>query len=55
MDLFEYQGKQFFAAFDIPVSPGKMRIELPVAKGVTGWVRGEFTPDRPVHRLPLRR
>ena len=23
MDLFEYQGKQFFASFDIPVSPGK--------------------------------
>ncbi len=22
MDLFEYQGKQFFASFDIPVSPG---------------------------------
>lgn len=22
MDLFEYQGKQFFAAYDIPVSPG---------------------------------
>ncbi|MCU1452567.1 MAG: succinyl-CoA synthetase, beta subunit [Acidimicrobiales bacterium] len=23
MDLFEYQGKQFFAMFDIPVSPGE--------------------------------
>jgi succinyl-CoA synthetase beta subunit len=23
MDLYEYQGKQFFARFDIPVSPGK--------------------------------
>ena len=23
MDLFEYQGKQFFASFDIPVSPGR--------------------------------
>ncbi len=23
MDLFEYQGKQFFAGFDIPVSPGE--------------------------------
>ena len=22
MDLFEYQGKQFFAGFDIPVSAG---------------------------------
>ena len=22
MDLFEYQGKQFFASYDIPVSPG---------------------------------
>jgi succinyl-CoA synthetase beta subunit len=23
MDLFEYQGKQFFATFDIPISPGE--------------------------------
>ena len=23
MDLLEYQGKQFFASFDIPVSPGE--------------------------------
>ena len=23
MDLYEYQGKQFFASFDIPVSPGE--------------------------------
>ena len=23
MDLFEYQGKQFFASFDIPVSKGE--------------------------------
>ncbi|MCB1004668.1 MAG: acetate--CoA ligase family protein, partial [Acidimicrobiales bacterium] len=23
MDLFEYQGKQFFASYDIPVSPGE--------------------------------
>ena len=22
MDLFEYQGKQYFARYDIPVSPG---------------------------------
>ena len=25
MDLFEYQGKQYFARFGIPVSPGGMR------------------------------
>ena len=25
MDLFEYQGKQFFARYDIPVSPGEAR------------------------------
>ena len=25
VDLFEYQGKQFFAGFDIPVSPGEAR------------------------------
>ena len=24
MDLFEYQGKQFFAAYGMPVSPGKI-------------------------------
>src|SRR6266511_6273729 len=24
MDLYEYQGKQFFARFDIPVSPGEV-------------------------------
>ena len=24
MDLFEYQGKQFFATFDMPVSPGEV-------------------------------
>lgn len=24
MDLFEYQGKQYFARFDIPVSPGAL-------------------------------
>src|SRR3954453_9170982 len=23
MDLYEYQGKQFFAQYDIPVSPGE--------------------------------
>ena len=23
MDLYEYQGKQFFASYDIPVSPGE--------------------------------
>ena len=23
MDLLEYQGKQLFASFDIPVSPGR--------------------------------
>ena len=38
---------------DVPVAPGRMRIELPVAKGVSGWVRGEFTPDTAADILPL--
>ena len=28
MDLFEYQGKQFFATFDIPVSPGAVAMTV---------------------------
>ena len=24
MDLFEYQGKEFFAQYDMPISPGKV-------------------------------
>ena len=28
MDLFEYQGKQFFAQFDIPVSPGEVAMTV---------------------------
>jgi hypothetical protein len=38
---------------DVPVAPDRMRIELPVAKGASGWVRGEFTPDKEVNFLPL--
>jgi hypothetical protein len=38
---------------DVPVSPELMRIEVPSAGGVSGWVRGEFTPDKPVEALPL--
>ena len=28
MDLFEYQGKQYFARFDIPVSPGDVALTV---------------------------
>ena len=36
MDLFEYQGKQFFATFGIPVSPGD--VATTVDEAVT-WPR----------------
>ena len=31
--------------FDIPARPGSIRIEVPVARGVSGMVRASFTPD----------
>jgi succinyl-CoA synthetase beta subunit len=34
VDLFEYQGKQFFAAFDIPVSPGDVATSVEEAVAV---------------------
>ncbi|QYG91278.1 ADP-forming succinate--CoA ligase subunit beta [Iamia sp. SCSIO 61187] len=34
MDLFEYQGKQFFATFDIPVSPGDVAMTVDDAVAV---------------------
>jgi succinyl-CoA synthetase beta subunit len=34
MDLFEYQGKQFFASFDIPVSPGDVAMTVDDAVAV---------------------
>ena len=43
MDLFEYQGKQFFATFGIPVSPGDVATTVDeavdVAEGIgsTRW------------------
>lgn len=33
--------------FDVPPGDGKMRIEVPVAAGITGIVRGDFIPDKP--------
>ncbi len=41
MDLFEYQGKQFFAAFGIPVSPGDVATSVDdavaVAEGIASY------------------
>ncbi|NBU38228.1 MAG: succinate--CoA ligase subunit beta, partial [Actinobacteria bacterium] len=34
MDLFEYQGKQYFARFDIPVSPGGIAVTVDEAVAV---------------------
>jgi len=34
MDLFEYQGKQFFAAYDIPVSPGDVAMTVDEAVAI---------------------
>ena len=33
MDLFEYQGKQFFARYDLPVSPGEVAFSVDDAVG----------------------
>ena len=36
MDLFEYQGKQFFASFDMPVSPGEVATTVMDSRSVRG-------------------
>ena len=41
MDLFEYQGKQFFASFDIPVSKGEAVTTVEDAVAAAGRI-GEF-------------
>ncbi len=38
MDLFEYQGKQYFARFGIPVSPGGVADTGAIR--VEGWCGG---------------
>lgn len=38
---------------DVPESADLLRIDVPRAQGVSGWVRGEFTPAEPTHFLPL--
>jgi hypothetical protein len=38
---------------DVPSSPELMRLHAPVAKGVTGWVRSEYTPNTVVSTIPL--
>ena len=36
MDLFEYQGKQYFARYDIPVSPGDVAYTVDEAAQALG-------------------
>ena len=38
---------------DVPRTPGLMGLYAPVAKGVKGWVRAEYTPTTPVDIFPL--
>jgi hypothetical protein len=38
---------------DVPRRPELMRMTVPVARGVSGLVRAEYTPDSAVHRIPL--
>ena len=38
---------------DVPNRPGLLRAYVPRAGGVSGLVRGEYTPSAPVDRLPL--
>jgi hypothetical protein len=38
---------------DVPMRRDILRLDAPVAKGVKGWVRSEFTPDRETTRFSL--
>ncbi len=38
---------------DVPKREGLLRVHVPAASGITGMVRGEFTPAEPVRRIPL--
>ena len=57
MDLFEYQGKEFFAQYGMPVSPGKIAFSVEEAVAAAeewvcqSWSRPKCTPEvvvRPV-------
>jgi hypothetical protein len=39
--------------FDVPETPGVMRVDVPRAEGVTGIVRSEFVPSKRVTRFSL--
>lgn len=39
--------------WDLPKTPGLLRLDAPVAKGVTGPVRAEFIPNSPSTQMPL--
>ena len=38
---------------DVPHGPDVMRVSVPSATGSKGLVRAEFTPDRPLQKIPL--
>ena len=38
---------------DVPARQGSMGLAVPLAKGVTGWVRSEFVPDKAVSSFSL--
>jgi hypothetical protein len=38
---------------DVPVKRDLMRLTVPVARGVKGWVRSEFVPDKKMTRFSL--
>ena len=50
MDLFEYQGKQFFAEYGMPTSPGK--IAFTIEEAVQAADRADHKGER---RADLRR
>ena len=53
MDLYEYQGKQYFARFGIPVSPGGVAdtvdeaVEQAESRGLPGGDQGAGEGRRP--------
>jgi hypothetical protein len=38
---------------DVPARQDSMRVHVPIARGVTGWVRSEFVPDKEVSSFSL--
>ncbi|MCB1038755.1 MAG: acetate--CoA ligase family protein, partial [Acidimicrobiales bacterium] len=49
MDLLEYQGKQFFASFDIPVSPGEAATTVDEAVAVADRIGYPVVVKAQVH------